>query len=48
MFFFEVIGTVDVYVIGINKFNNIEYNIGLNENIFTERFLRRPPREVTR
>ncbi len=32
----------------INKFSNIEYNIGLKENIFTERFLRRPPREVTR
>ncbi|MBT8046573.1 MAG: outer membrane lipoprotein-sorting protein, partial [Pontiella sp.] len=31
----------------VNKFSNIEYNIGLNENIFTERFLRRPPREVT-
>ncbi len=30
-----------------NKFSNIEYNIGLDENIFTERFLRRPPREVT-
>lgn len=32
----------------INTFNNIEYNIGLDENIFTERFLRRPPREVTK
>ena len=32
----------------VNLFNNIEYNIGLGENIFTERFLRRPPREVTR
>lgn len=32
----------------VNKFSNIEYDIGLNENIFTERFLRRPPREVTR
>lgn len=32
----------------VNTFSNIEYNIGLNENIFTERFLRRPPREVTR
>jgi hypothetical protein len=30
----------------INTFSNIEYNIGLKENIFTERFLRRPPREV--
>ncbi|QBG48327.1 outer membrane lipoprotein-sorting protein [Verrucomicrobia bacterium S94] len=32
----------------INTFSNIRYNIGLKENIFTERFLRRPPREVTR
>ena len=32
----------------INKFTNIKYNIGLKESIFTERFLRRPPREVTR
>ncbi len=32
----------------VNKFTNVEYNIGLKENIFTERFLRRPPREVTR
>ena len=32
----------------INTFKNIEYDIGLKENIFTERFLRRPPREVTR
>jgi outer membrane lipoprotein-sorting protein len=32
----------------INTFSNIQYDIGLNENIFTERFLRRPPREVTR
>ena len=32
----------------INTFSNIEYDIGLKENIFTERFLRRPPREVTR
>ena len=32
----------------INTFANIEYNIGLEENIFTERFLRRPPREVTK
>ena len=31
-----------------NEFSNVEYNIGLKENIFTERFLRRPPREVTR
>lgn len=32
----------------VNTFSSIEYNIGLDENIFTERFLRRPPREVTR
>lgn len=32
----------------VNTFKNIKYNIGLKENIFTERFLRRPPREVTR
>lgn len=32
----------------VNTFKNIEYDIGLKENIFTERFLRRPPREVTR
>lgn len=32
----------------INTFRNIQYDIGLTENIFTERFLRRPPREVTR
>jgi len=32
----------------INTFSGIKYNIGLKENIFTERFLRRPPREATR
>jgi hypothetical protein len=32
----------------VNTFSNIDYNIGLDENIFTERFLRRPPREVTK
>jgi outer membrane lipoprotein-sorting protein len=32
----------------VNRFSNIEYNIGLQDNIFTERFLRRPPREVTK
>jgi outer membrane lipoprotein-sorting protein len=32
----------------VNTFTNIKYDIGLKENIFTERFLRRPPREVTR
>ena len=31
-----------------NKFENVKYDIGLNKKIFTERFLRRPPREVTR
>jgi outer membrane lipoprotein-sorting protein len=30
----------------INTFSDVEYNIGLNERIFTERFLRRPPREI--
>lgn len=29
-----------------NVFTKVEYNIGLKENLFTERFLRRPPREV--
>ncbi len=29
-----------------NVFSNVEYDLGLNERIFTERFLRRPPREV--
>jgi len=32
----------------INGFSNVQYNIGLNEQLFTERFLRRPPREATR
>lgn len=31
-----------------NLFSKIKYDIGLKELIFTERFLRRPPREVTR
>ena len=31
-----------------NTFENVKYDIGLKEKIFTERFLRRPPREVTR
>ena len=31
-----------------NSFSEIEYNIGLQERIFTERFLRRPPREISR
>lgn len=30
-----------------NVFSNIKYDMGLDERIFTERFLRRPPREVT-
>ncbi|EAT15101.1 outer membrane lipoprotein-sorting protein [Desulfuromonas acetoxidans] len=29
-----------------NEFRDVEYNIGLSSRIFTERFLRRPPREV--
>ena len=32
----------------VNSFSNVKYNIGLNERLFTERFLRRPPREATR
>ncbi|MBW6513111.1 MAG: outer membrane lipoprotein-sorting protein, partial [Desulfuromonadaceae bacterium] len=32
----------------INHFTQIEYDLGLQERIFTERFLRRAPREVTR
>lgn len=31
-----------------NSFSDVEYNIGLKERIFTERFLRRPPREIGR
>lgn len=31
-----------------NEFHKVEYDLGLKEQIFTERFLRRPPREVTR
>lgn len=31
-----------------NQFTNVRYNIGLKTKIFTERFLRRPPRAVTR
>ncbi|HET97727.1 MAG TPA: outer membrane lipoprotein-sorting protein [Desulfurivibrio alkaliphilus] len=30
------------------EFSNISYNIGLDESLFTERFLRRPPREIRR
>jgi len=29
-------------------FSKVKYDIGLKDRIFTERFLRRPPREVTR
>lgn len=32
----------------VNTFSNVQYDVGLNENIFSERFLRRPPREATR
>ncbi|PLX84680.1 MAG: outer membrane lipoprotein-sorting protein [Desulfuromonas sp.] len=32
----------------LNSFSNISYNNGLQARIFSERFLRRPPREVTR
>jgi hypothetical protein len=30
----------------VNEFTRIQYNIGLDDKIFTERYLRRPPREV--
>ncbi len=30
----------------ISEFRDVSYNIGLDEKIFTERYLRRPPREV--
>lgn len=30
------------------EFSNIKYNIGLDDSIFTERYLRRPPREAIR
>lgn len=32
----------------VSKFSKIKYNIGLKEDIFTERYLRRPPVEVRR
>lgn len=32
----------------VNKFKNIKYDVGLTERIFSERFLRRPPREAAR
>ena len=31
-----------------NEFSKVEYDLGLKGQLFTERFLRRPPREVTR
>jgi len=30
----------------VSKFSNVKYNIGLTEDLFTERYLRRPPREI--
>lgn len=30
----------------VSEFKDVRYNLGLNEKIFTERYLRRPPREV--
>ncbi|MBU0486012.1 MAG: outer membrane lipoprotein-sorting protein [Proteobacteria bacterium] len=30
----------------ISEFKNIKYNIGLQDNIFTERYLKKPPKEV--
>ncbi|MBC8316359.1 MAG: outer membrane lipoprotein-sorting protein [Desulfobulbaceae bacterium] len=30
----------------VTEFKEVKYNIGLEETIFTERYLRRPPREV--
>ena len=30
------------------KFTDVKYNIGLSKNLFTERYLRRPPREAMR
>jgi hypothetical protein len=30
----------------VNTFSNIQYDAGLNERLFSERFLRRPPREA--
>ncbi len=32
----------------VSEFANIRYNIGLKDSIFTERYLRRPPREARR
>lgn len=30
------------------EFDNVRYNIGLDESLFTERYLRRPPRQIRR
>lgn len=32
----------------VNTFSNVKYDIGLRERSFTERYLRRPPREAVR
>jgi hypothetical protein len=32
----------------VSRFSDVKYNIGLKEEIFTERYLRRPPREARR
>ena len=32
----------------VSEFSNIKYDIGLKDQIFTERYLRRPPKEVRR
>jgi outer membrane lipoprotein-sorting protein len=32
----------------VSEFTDIKYNIGLEESIFTERYLRKPPREARR
>jgi hypothetical protein len=32
----------------ISEFKNIRYDLGLDESMFTERYLRRPPREIRR
>lgn len=32
----------------VNSFSNIQYDVGLDERMFSERFLRRPPREAVR
>ena len=32
----------------VSKFSNVKYNIGLKEDIFTERYLRRTPRDARR